>query len=148
MSTSYIYAIGSGDDVFKIGKSDDPKRRLCDIPMGHASALVLAYTAACPASLVNKVERFTHRILSGKNVRGEWFCADLDEIKEAITIALREIVGNVDSHIEDDVSNKAANVHLRIPSKIRRELVKAAEEGGRSVSGFIIDRLRKSLPSP
>lgn len=86
---TYIYLIrDKRSQAIKIGKSDDPVKRLAALqrqatlmPEPHDLELI-DYRLAVP-----ETEKLLHDKYRSKNVRGEWFrltAADLEEIKEAL----------------------------------------------------------------
>ena len=70
-----IYAIGSGDPhrkfqyFVKLGKAQDPQKRLNDLQVGCPRSLELLATI----DLDDKDELFVHEAFKNLRVRGEWF---------------------------------------------------------------------------
>ncbi len=71
---SYIYIIHDGENNVKIGKSDNPKKRVKSLQTGHPKNLEVLKTFSVPKSKVFKIEKECHRKLNTSyEKRGEWF---------------------------------------------------------------------------
>lgn len=68
-----LYIITTVDEsVFKLGYSDDPWKRLCELQTGNAQTLKL-FATFHPRCSDSSAEAQYHRMLRGSRVRGEWF---------------------------------------------------------------------------
>jgi hypothetical protein len=73
-----IYAIGT-DTRQKIGFSKDPSARLKQLQTGNAEVLYLHYTIKVDESRIRLLERFLHKDIGYKRLKGEWFNMTKDE---------------------------------------------------------------------
>jgi hypothetical protein len=79
MSFSFVYLIWAvGTDIYKIGKSRKPGRRLETIQ--QYSPLPLEIVHLIPADQAHKLEATLHEHYSHKRLHGEWFELTLDEV--------------------------------------------------------------------
>ena len=79
---AYVYVISDGLGLCKIGRSENPTRRLSDLQPGSSAKLVLA--AAIPTLRSSVLETIIHKSLAHLRERGEWFRIAADEAAEAI----------------------------------------------------------------
>lgn len=84
--TRFVYVIGPAGGPYKVGVATDPEHRLATLQTGFPSKLMLHQ--AHPHQHAMHVEQVTHETLSDKRLAGEWFSATLDEIAEAIEMAV------------------------------------------------------------
>ena len=82
----YIYAIGT-EHRQKIGFSKDPAARLRHLQTGNAEELHLHGSIEVPESRVKLLERFLHKDMSYKRVKGEWFNLTKAEVLEYLSFA-------------------------------------------------------------
>lgn len=82
-SISYIYIIWSESGMVKVGKSDDPKKRLSSIKNGHPFSCKITHTFPIANDDPYIIERKCHEALSKtfQKVR-EWYKASVDDIFE------------------------------------------------------------------
>lgn len=66
----YIYILKSGD-LYKIGQSAKPRKRLRQLRTGSSLPIEVVYTMRTPH--YKFVEKILHNRLADKRVRGEWF---------------------------------------------------------------------------
>ena len=81
----FIYIIKSlaDDGPIKIGKSNDPQKRLSTLQCAHPKKLELIKKYHFKSSsYTNKIEKKLHRMLKKYHVGGEWFSGDA--LKEAM----------------------------------------------------------------
>lgn len=76
---SYIYVIGTDKKPYKIGFSNNPKRRLKDLQTGHPNQLTIHYIEAIPKDQVKSIEKSIHEVLRPHREKGEWFNLELHE---------------------------------------------------------------------
>ena len=76
---SYIYVIGGTDKPYKIGISNDPKRRLKDLQTGHPNKLKIHYKEKVPTDQVRLIEQTIHKTINHRRTHGEWFDLELDQ---------------------------------------------------------------------
>lgn len=80
MNKSYVYLVESGGS-YKIGKSDSPKLRLASLQVSHTKPLKLLYLLEYTSSeLATIAEKELHTIFKSKNIRGEWFLLESNDI--------------------------------------------------------------------
>ena len=78
---SFVYLIWlQGTSNYKIGKADDPGRRLKNLQTGHASKLYLIARMECKDAL--RKESYLHQKYAKWRIQGEWFSIPPTEIKE------------------------------------------------------------------
>ena len=81
-----IYAIGT-DNKQKIGFSKDPESRLKQLQTGSAEVLYLHYTIDTSEDRVRLLERFLHKDIGYKRLKGEWFNMTKDEVVNYLIFA-------------------------------------------------------------
>ncbi len=79
--SSYIYVIGPSTKPYKIGITNNPKRRLKNLQTGHPNTLFIHHLEEIPDSQVKFIEKTIHILLNNVRTKGEWFNI---ELKEAI----------------------------------------------------------------
>lgn len=72
------------DSTFKIGVSNNPKRRLKEIQTGNDGKLKLLY--AYPSEYAYKIEKIIQRRFSHYKSEGEWYSISLVEAYEFIEL--------------------------------------------------------------
>lgn len=82
----YIYAIGT-DNRQKIGFSKDPAGRLKQLQTGNAEELHLHGSIEVSEDRVKMLERFLHKDLNYKRVKGEWFKLSKVEVLDYLSFA-------------------------------------------------------------
>ena len=82
----YIYAIGT-ETRQKIGLSKDPASRLKQLQTGNAEALCLHYSIEVSEDRVRLLERFLHKDIGYKRMKGEWFNMTKEEVVSYLTFA-------------------------------------------------------------
>ena len=81
--SSYLYFIREvGTEYVKVGISYNPDKRLVDLQTGtpHDLELVVSIGPFQPASDAGKWERWLHKNLKGRHIRGEWYYLSQKEI--------------------------------------------------------------------
>lgn len=68
----YVYIIKSGD-LYKIGKAENPKKRLKSLQTGNPIELELQYTKKSQKSLELETKLHNHKLIKEFRIRGEWF---------------------------------------------------------------------------
>jgi len=84
-----VYVIVSEGGFCKIGKANDPQKRVRELSTGSAFKLTVAYTF--PLDSQNRcfdVERMAHDRLASKRMAGEWFNATADEAADAVRASI------------------------------------------------------------
>jgi len=81
-----IYAIGT-DTKQKIGFSNDPSKRLKQLQTANSEELFLHATIDIDETRVRLLERFLHKDLSYKRLKGEWFNMTKQEVTDYLTFA-------------------------------------------------------------
>jgi hypothetical protein len=82
----YIYVIGT-EKRQKIGFSSDPSARLKQLQTGNPESLQLHYRISVPEDQVKLLERFLHKDIGYKRIKGEWFDMTKDEAINYLTFA-------------------------------------------------------------
>lgn len=78
-----VYAIATSDlQYVKFGKTTDFKSRFSNIQTSCPLNLGLWMSIRSPQ--YNEIELELHRMFAHRNIRGEWFCLDSDEIDGAM----------------------------------------------------------------
>lgn len=80
----YIYIIGAGDGLYKVGLATDVVKRLKQLQTANPLVLRVFHQHLTFAPM--RMEALIHSLLADCHVRGEWF-RDLDAIYEAIAHA-------------------------------------------------------------
>jgi hypothetical protein len=92
---SYIYLLmcQKGKHIFiKVGRSENPERRIRELATGCAVKPELLCTMRLPSRRATvKAETALHHALEKWWSHGEWFCVDVDE-KSAFNVAIRSVV--------------------------------------------------------
>jgi len=81
-----IYAIGT-DTKQKIGFSNDPSKRLKQLQTANSEELFLHAHIEVSEDRVRLLERFLHKDLSYKRLKGEWFNMTKEEAITYLTFA-------------------------------------------------------------
>jgi hypothetical protein len=74
----YIYAIGTEINQ-KIGFSKDPQKRLKQLQTGNQETLSLHHAIEVDEKKVRILERYLHKDIGFKRMKGEWFNMTKDE---------------------------------------------------------------------
>lgn len=83
--TGFVYVIGLGDGLMKIGISNNPLARLGGLQTASPQKLVLVETFERPHGDARWVERTAHRLLHAHRQEGtEWFSVTAREAIEAV----------------------------------------------------------------
>jgi hypothetical protein len=82
----YIYAIGT-DTRQKIGLSKDPKSRLSQLQTGNAENLYLHHSIEVSSDRVKMLEKFLHKDIGYKRLKGEWFNMTKEEVVNYLIFA-------------------------------------------------------------
>ena len=89
MKPDYIYIIHQGESrLFKIGVSNDPKRRLRALQTGNPHPLTLLRAFKCSTMSAYRAEAAIHQHLAASRRKGEWFEIDTDDRVVAIAGAI------------------------------------------------------------
>ncbi len=72
----YAYLVTDGN-LFKIGRSSNPERRLADLASGNPSFELLGYSAEL-------TENDLHFEFDARRVGGEWFCLEPYEVENIL----------------------------------------------------------------
>lgn len=82
---SYVYFIRKGgENIFKIGKGNDPQKRLDVLQTGNESRLFLCALIECQASYI--IESEIHSAFSTYRLEGEWFCLSWDDVLSVLRV--------------------------------------------------------------
>jgi len=81
-----IYAIGT-DTKQKIGFSNKPESRLKQLQTGNPEALQLHYAIDVDKKHVNLLERYLHKDIGYKRIKGEWFSMTKKEVIDYLIFA-------------------------------------------------------------
>ena len=82
----YIYAIGT-ETRQKIGFSKNPQARLKQLQTGNAEQLVLHHYIEVPDNRTRLIEKFLHKDIGYKKLKGEWFGMTKKEAVDYLTFA-------------------------------------------------------------
>lgn len=95
--TTNIYVIYNEErNRSKIGKANDPRKRLANLQTGSVDDLEITFRAPVERNLASKVEREAHRIAveAGKPKKREWFSRTTpEEAQRFVETALQNIRG-------------------------------------------------------
>lgn len=83
---SWVYVLAAGP-FCKVGRATDVGARLKACQTGCPYEITFAYAQTVPMMDVSLLEGETHRQLSPRRARGEWFTASAEEAIEAISLA-------------------------------------------------------------
>ena len=81
-----IYAIGT-DTKQKIGFSKTPESRLKQLQTGNPEDLHLHYTIDVNEDCVNVLEKYLHKDIGYKRIKGEWFSMTKKEVIDYLIFA-------------------------------------------------------------
>lgn len=85
----YLYAIqDSSTGYVKLGYSNDPDQRLCELQTGNSSVLRVVHRAKIREDRARPVEQQLHQELNHHRVRGEWFDLNEHSAKNMIDYAI------------------------------------------------------------
>lgn len=73
----YVYLIHDGHGVYKIGRSENPKKRLSALQVGSSHKLTLIHQAEISNPVI---ERVLHRMFDEAREHGEWYRLTNDQI--------------------------------------------------------------------
>lgn len=93
----YAYLIKSGDN-YKIGKSNNPQRRLNSIMTSNLNAELICYGTGVK-------EKELHHIFSNKRIKGEWFNLNETDIQKIILLIK-------DDNVRPEVYDKLDDIEL------------------------------------
>ena len=82
----YIYVIGT-ESIQKIGFSKNPQSRLKQLQTGNSEQLFLHHMIEVSDERTRLLERFLHKDLSYKKLKGEWFKLSKQEAIDYLTFA-------------------------------------------------------------
>lgn len=86
----YIYIIKSDENRYKIGISNNPKKRLKQLQTGNQSTLTLIFSEEfnCTRNHLLKIEKEIHQTLNigYKKLSGEWYLIDETKLQEIINL--------------------------------------------------------------
>ena len=74
-----VYLIGDNEGRYKIGCTKDPKTRLKQLQTANAAGLKIVHAVDVNNNF--KVEHVMHRRYAHKNISGEWFVLDEQEVQ-------------------------------------------------------------------
>lgn len=86
-----VYVVGAETGPLKIGATGNLKQRLKELQMASAFTLTVHFSKAMGRFEAFTVEKAAHVALRAKRLRGEWFEVTLQEAKEAIEAAHRDL---------------------------------------------------------
>ena len=101
MSKGFIYLIENvNDETVKIGfTKKNVERRLKQLLTGSSGDLVILKTF--PIEFGQITERYLHRVYNCKNIRGEWFSLDIDDV-QVIEELIKKFEDNLKFLIENE----------------------------------------------
>jgi hypothetical protein len=82
--THFIYLIHFHDDIYKIGQSKDPQRRLRALQTSNPYTLTLVHSF--PADKPDQAERALHQCLDSSRREGEWFSLSSGQLQTISSI--------------------------------------------------------------
>lgn len=146
---SNIYFVYDGESV-KIGKADDPQKRVSGLQTGSSKSLKLLYTMKGD----ERLESFLHELFEPYRKVGEWFSVDglLKEfLRRGYIIGTHETVKHYADFYNESEENNSDENEGRIPVSDRDKfriiinLIKELEEeyGGRVPKQILFDDLKK-----
>jgi hypothetical protein len=97
---TYVYVMYNEErNRCKIGKANNPKKRLADLQTGSVDDLEITYQQPVDKSIASSVERLAHKIAveAGKRKKREWFSRTTpDEAQGFVQTAYQNIRGKND----------------------------------------------------
>lgn len=77
----FVYVISDGTAV-KVGRSDDPKRRLKGLQTGNPRSLEIVHVVEFSTELESaRYEKHLHTVFASRKAHGEWFAIEPDLVK-------------------------------------------------------------------
>lgn len=83
----YVYAVTDDGLRHKIGMAADIKHRISSLQTSHSQQLYLTDVLVVEKPRVRLVERFLHKDLGYRRLRGEWFGIDRASINDLFSFA-------------------------------------------------------------
>jgi len=83
VSPTYLYVVLSGNGLYKIGKSQDPKTRFRQINSGSPVECYFVYHEKYDED-VKDLEKEYHNMFADKRIRGEWFDLTEDDLHKIL----------------------------------------------------------------
>lgn len=91
-------------NVFKIGQSINPSRRLKNLQTGNSRLLKIYHTIVCPSKQIAKnLEGALHVHYLSKCTGGEWFNISIDEIKKSSVVSQHLLKHDLPMEFFEDV---------------------------------------------
>ena len=101
-SKGYIYLIRNGNNEYKIGKSNNPNRRLLELQTASPTKLTLIYSVYC--DYYNNIETSLHNYLNSYKIRGEFFNLPL-EIVTKFEQLCKKMENNIITLLDNTTNN-------------------------------------------
>jgi len=87
-----VYVIASEGGMCKIGKANDPQKRVRELSTGSPYRLTVAHTFPLESQFrCFEVERAAHERLAEKRMSGEWFNVTADEAADAVRAEIAKL---------------------------------------------------------
>lgn len=80
----YVYVIGDGGPVVKIGMSNNPNRRLRGLQASSPTKLRILWAASCPAAWMRRLENRCHSKFRSLREHNEWFRVEWTDVRDFV----------------------------------------------------------------
>lgn len=125
---SLLYILQGGPYV-KIGVARDVKRRIAALQCGCPFKLKRVAARSAPLFLIFQIERRLHAEFAGQRMHGEWFEADIAEVKAALQRQINEAVAARNGWLRDGFVDWAIRFYERRDPRYAEQLLAACPQG-------------------
>jgi hypothetical protein len=94
----YVYGIGCGRNLLKVGRAINPDARIKDFLIGNPFQLRMRYCIKAWHGYLAGIEGWLHKRLKKQHVRHEWFSGKPESFDIAFAEALEQFPGTVFAH--------------------------------------------------
>ena len=116
-----VYVITANGNPCKIGFSADPDERLAGLQIATPTALNLAFAIWFQTQTwARKIEQASHKKLSDKKIKGEWFAIGVDEAIDAVANCVADAKQPYAAHA-DMVRFKSQDLQIRRTVAVQRD---------------------------
>jgi hypothetical protein len=132
---TYVYLIGPDEGPFKVGFASNIATRLSSLQIGCWEELKIHHTVSVPAPLAERIEKSVHHIFKGAHIRGEWFDADLADLRQWLDNQAEEWVK---ARAESDAFSESACFNICAdPMRAYRAVTRYRDEATKGTLGNI-----------
>lgn len=132
-------------DLYKIGVSAKPQRRLDQLRTGNPHTELVAVSKLLPDSASRELEGWLHSRFVGTKVAGEWFKLSASQVKEVLelcTVSEAELQRRRKAEIQQGIDKYVATLSRRERAQWRRS-EKEVEKAEAKMLGISVRELRK-----